>query len=311
MSEEKLVDTHTAEAVDPIMEATAYHDAKPEKTNQPQELAKTEELRPAKIVDGELVLTENQKMMIRKQFAPEASDEEFNLFVMMAYRMRLDPLLKQIYFIKYGNNVSYVTSIDSYRIIAHRTGDFAGVDNPVYKRDTTGKVTHASITVYKFVRGEKCGFSAEVKFSEYNTGKNQWASKPETMIAKVAEAHALRKAFPNDLAGVYTSDEMDTLKEDKAKEEALKAKAEADRKAKEEAEKVAEEKKESLQYLSELLPTKGKTEDELIAALRTKNPKMKDISSLTFEQIQQLIQKVEAMPDFIEETINLDEIPFS
>ena len=100
--------------------------------------------------------------------------------------------------------------VDSYRIIAHRTKLFAGVDLPKFDYDKKGNLTHCSITVYKLIDGQKFGFSAKVKFSEYNTGKNQWApnKKPETMLAKVAEAHALRKAFPQDLNGVYTRDEM-------------------------------------------------------------------------------------------------------
>lgn len=186
------------------------------------EVPKVEEMqiatiKPAEIDPrtGQIQFTPKHLELIKTQIAKDATPEEYDLFIMMARRTRLDPLLKQLYFIKYKgkdgrpDQVSYVTSIDSYRIIAHRTEAFAGVDLPIYEYDKNSKITHCSITVYKLVHGQKFGFSAKVKFSEYNTGKQQWASKPETMIAKVAEAHALRKAFPQDLSGVYTTDEME------------------------------------------------------------------------------------------------------
>jgi len=165
-------------------------------------------IKPAEIVDNQIIFTPKHLELIKNQIAPNATNEEFDLFIMMSRRMRLDPLLRQLYFVKFGSNVSYITSIDSYRIIAHRTGFFAGVDLPKFDYDKGGKLTHCSITVYKLIESQKFGFSAKIKFSEYNTGNNQWASKPETMLAKVAEAHALRKAFPQDLNGVYTQDEM-------------------------------------------------------------------------------------------------------
>lgn len=201
-------------------EQSATAEAVPAENHEDVELSVLE---PAKIVDDQIIFTKAHLQLIKTQIAKDASKEEYDLFMMMARRMRLDPLLKQIYFIKYGNNVSYVTSIDSYRIIAHRTETFAGVDLPVYEYDKAGKVTHASITVYKLVQGVRSAFSAKVKFSEYTTNKNQWLSKPETMIAKVAEAHALRKAFPNDLAGVYTQDEMDqaTILEERTANDAI------------------------------------------------------------------------------------------
>lgn len=172
-------------------------------------------VQPAQIKDGQLMLTPKHLELIKTQIAKNATKAELDLFLMMAYRTRLDPLMKQLYFIKYGEGekakVSYVTSIDGYRIIAHRTGLFAGVDLPIYEYDKTGRVTHCAITVHKIVQNQIVGFGAKVKFSEYNTNQNNWSKMPETMIAKVAEAHALRKAFPNDLSGIYTQDEMDQM----------------------------------------------------------------------------------------------------
>ena len=170
-----------------------------------------DDLKPAEIKNGQLILTDKHKKLIKEQIAPDATPEELQLFLMMAHRTRLDPLLQQLYFIKYGQGsrarVSYVTSIDGYRIIAHRTKQFAGIDEPKYQMNNSGQLESCTITVYR--KDSERGFSATVYFKEYNTNMNLWAKMPMTMIAKVAEAHALRKAFPQDLSGVYTTDEMD------------------------------------------------------------------------------------------------------
>lgn len=233
-------------------------------------------VKPAEIKNGQLILTPKHLDLIKTQIAKDATPAELELFLMMAYRTRLDPLMRQLYFIKYGNNVSYVTSIDGYRIIAHRTGDFAGVDFPIFEYDTSKKVTHASITVYKMVQGVKCGFSAKVKFTEYNSGKNQWAKMPETMIAKVAEAHALRKAFPNDLSGIYTQDEMDQA-ENKAQVKPSMA-SEAQRR-----------------MIMALLKQKGRTVEDLKEYL-FKAFKITSSKQLTIAMAKKTIDKLQSMP---------------
>ena len=64
------------------------------------------------------------------------------------------------------------------------------------------------ITVKRKINEYIGEYSATVYFSEYNTGKQQWVKKPRTMIAKVAEMHALRKACPEELSQSYTEEEI-------------------------------------------------------------------------------------------------------
>ena len=123
----------------------------------------------------------------------------------------------------------------------------------------------------------------------------------------------MRKAFPNDLAGVYTSEEMETVKEEEAKEKAAKLKAEEDKKnAEERAEKARleeEQRQELISYMDDLITQKGKTATEVLSAIQTVNPKIKSLAQLDTSNIQKLITKLESYPDYISEEINTDEIP--
>lgn len=118
-----------------------------------------------------------------------------------------DFLSKKVYAIPYGNTYSLVTSIDDARSNAAATGDYAGSTGAVFTYTEAGKIDTCSVTVKKFVQGVICDFTATVYFDEYSSGRNLWASKPKTMIAKVAEMHALRKAFP-DTVKLYDVAEM-------------------------------------------------------------------------------------------------------
>lgn len=154
----------------------------------------------------------DQVELIKTTVAKGATDNELKLFLYTAQRTGLDPLTKQIHFVKRAGQMSIQTGIDGYRAIAERTGSLAGIDDAVYDVNAeTQKPSKASVTVHRFVNGQKVSFSASARWSEYAPTGGQafmWNKMPFLMLGKCAEALALRKAFPNDLSGVYTNEEM-------------------------------------------------------------------------------------------------------
>jgi phage recombination protein Bet len=158
---------------------------------------------------------QNQVELIKKQIAPNANDNELKLFLYQAQRTGLDPLTRQIYCIHRGGKMTIQTSIDGFRVIAERSGDYAGQDEPVFI-ESDGKIISCKVAVYRF-RGEQRYQAGEQRYqaavgvafmSEFNAGGPMWAKMPHTMLSKCAEAVALRKAYPQDLSGLYTGDEM-------------------------------------------------------------------------------------------------------
>jgi hypothetical protein len=117
-----------------------------------------------------------------------------------------DFLQKNVYAIPFKEGYSLVTSIDYARKRGARAG-IVGKDAPVYVMDGK-KIISCSVTVHRKVVNYVGTYTAEVYFEEYTTGRNLWISKPRTMIAKVAEMHALRMACPEELSQVYTEEEM-------------------------------------------------------------------------------------------------------
>lgn len=164
---------------------------------------------------------DNEKLALIKQtVAKGATDLELDLFLHACKRTGLDPLMKQIYAIKRWSAadnrdvMSFQTGIDGYRLIADRTGKYAGSDEPSFMVSADGLPEVASVTVTKMVDGVPCKFSASARWLEYVQRNRQgqptsmWQKMPFLMLGKCAEALALRKAFPAELSGVYTHEEM-------------------------------------------------------------------------------------------------------
>lgn len=158
--------------------------------------------------------TPEQMHLITKTIAPGATPDELKLFLYRCGSLGLDPLKPgQIYFIKYGAGPgTIVVGIEGFRARAGKTGKLSGIKRGAIK-DSKGILVGAYAEVYRS-DWKECA-REEVPLNEYDTKKGNWAKMPETMIKKVAEAAALRMAFPDDLGGIYTDAEMDQAEKSK------------------------------------------------------------------------------------------------
>lgn len=140
-------------------------------------------------------------------------------YLYVCYIRNLNPLLKHIYIVEYGGKNALVTSIDAFRLIAQRTGQYAGKKAPLYLKESGKwedfvlegeKILASRITVLKQMQGGLIvETTCDAYMKEYNKGINQWKWMPLHMLAKVAESLALRTAFPDELAGLYTAEEVE------------------------------------------------------------------------------------------------------
>jgi phage recombination protein Bet len=156
--------------------------------------------------------TAEQRQMIRDTYANGASDEEFAVLMETARQWGLDPFKKQIYFVKRFDRQknrdvwSVQVAIDGMRARAERTGLYDGQDEPEFVEDDRGNILLCKVRVYR--KGWSRPAVGVAYFREYVQNSPFWTGKPHIMIAKCAEALGLRKAFPEELAGGYTPEEM-------------------------------------------------------------------------------------------------------
>lgn len=165
-------------------------------------------------MSNELVAFDEEKIgIIKEMFCKNATKAEFELFIHMAQRLQLDPICKQIYFIKFGTQMSIVVGIDGYRSIAERSGTYMPGREPTFHYDEKGGLLSCTAYAKKWSDMDKQWheIAATAFLSEYDTGKNQWAKGKHFMLAKTTEALVLRKGWPNQLAGTNTDDEMEKV----------------------------------------------------------------------------------------------------
>lgn len=156
--------------------------------------------------------TNEQRDIIKNTVAKDATPDELKLFLYRCRSMGLDPLKPgEVHFVKYGSAPgTMIVGVEGFRKRAARTGQHDGTERGVI-RDAKGNCIGAWAQVYR--KDKSRAFRDEVSLVEYSTHKNLWQKMPETMIKKVAEVATLRLAFPDELAGIYSSEEMDQAKD--------------------------------------------------------------------------------------------------
>lgn len=159
--------------------------------------------------NNKLTYTSDQIALIKSQIAPKATDNELKLFLYQCQRTGLDALSRQMYCVHLGGKMTIQTSIDGFRVIAERSGQYAGQSEPEFIEDEKGIIC-CKVRVFKFSsNGTRYEASVGVAYwKEYAQNNIMWTKMPHNMISKCAEALALRKAYPQDLSGLYTLDEM-------------------------------------------------------------------------------------------------------
>lgn len=152
-----------------------------------------------------------QLALIKKTIAATATADELALYLYDCQRQGVHPLDKLIHFTKRGGKYVPITSIDFLRKQAGKTGEYAGADDGVFTGEP-GKAGFAcSMTVYRFVQGTRCAWTATARWEEYYPGEAQgmfWKRMPHVMMCKISESLCLRKAFADSLHGLYTHEEM-------------------------------------------------------------------------------------------------------
>lgn len=181
-------------------------------------------------------MSPDQVELIKRTIAVGTTDDELKLFIHVCNRTGLDPFARQVYCIKRNawnsetrqneSKMSIQVSIDGMRLVAERSGKYAGSEtfwcgeDGVWRDVWLEPLPPAAAKTIVYKSGSDRGFVGVARFNAYaqtfkdkNTKEEKlgsmWQKMPDVMIGKCSEALALRKAFPQELSGLYSREEME------------------------------------------------------------------------------------------------------
>ena len=154
--------------------------------------------------------------LLKKTIAKGCTNDELELFGLVCNKTGLDPFMKQIFPVKRktknGDVMTIQTSIDGLRLIADRSGRYSPGKEPIFTYNEKKELVSATSYVKKMTAdGTWHEVSVTAFYDEYkpNYSNDFWNTKPHIMLAKCAESLALRKAFPAEMSGIYSKEEME------------------------------------------------------------------------------------------------------
>lgn len=163
--------------------------------------------------EREKALVEAAGLVSRGKLAPRPVVEAF---LSHCHRTGLDPIARQIYCIERGGKWTTQVSIDGARLVAERSKQYQGQtptewtsDGVTWLQVWLSKDNPAAARVGVYRQGFQAPLYAVATWDAYNAGSPIWKKMPALMLGKCAEMLALRKAFPQDLSGLYSAEEMD------------------------------------------------------------------------------------------------------
>jgi len=174
-----------------------------------------------------LNMSPDKVQLLKDTFCQGATDDEFEIALAVIQRMQLDPFARQITFIKRWNSdlkrevMTPQVTIDGARLLAERTRKYGGQLGPwwcgpdgvwhdIWLKDELPSAARVGVirTDWREPLYAVARFDAYAGHKRDGTLTAMWSKMPDILIAKCAESLALRRAFPAELSGVYTNDEM-------------------------------------------------------------------------------------------------------